>query len=260
MKQWLVRSLRAATPYFIFLMIFACMLEMLFYFRNKLENPILTPVMLLMIGTAITAIFAIWRLAMSFSPTSLVTESEAKGYFDIEEDVDTRTLPMQLLEYRRRMRRLALSYERQRLNLTVGGVIVATLLLAVPVSTWGVILAQAFSKRETLPNAWLLVVSSTATGGLGLAIAVTMLRHVKNNQRPLAEIQERMFDALEAGIALNASDINGEQRAKSVDNVLKTLSLLRGRRAMDDAEESEESENKIFLDLLMAGIKSGVKH
>jgi hypothetical protein len=62
--------------------------------------------------------------------------------------------------------------------------------ISVPVVTWIVIIYRTFGMTEKLPNSWLLVVSRTATGGLGMAVAVVILRDVNNDREHLTEIQD----------------------------------------------------------------------
>jgi len=149
---------------------------------------------------------------MVFAPDAKFFEAHT-GYIDVPESSKPRPFGEQLLEHASQLRRIALSYEKHRQNLTRIGVTVAIASLAVPVATWVVILQNAFSEKEAMPNAWLLVVSSTTTGALGLAISVTLLRHLKNNQKPLAEISQRLMLCIEANIAISSTDGTPEVRS-----------------------------------------------
>ena len=257
---WLRQSAVRATPYGISLIVYVVVAGLFggALAMKSLPTFMSLPLSCILFGSSVAAIYAAWKFSLAFSPEPQYRD-EKLGYLEVEDAIDTRSLSEQLLTYRLHLRKVALSYEKQRQNLTRIALITALLLVSVPIYTWADILTR-FADITALPNAWLLVFSSGSTGAIGLAIAVTIFRHIKNNQRPLTEIQERMFDALEAGMAINASDVSNELKARALANVLNGLSALRGRRGEEIKDESEPSDKDVVMSVFADAIKSAAKH
>jgi hypothetical protein len=253
---YLKQSFRRGLPYALFLIFYGLGLAALRPLGKDLPGPIMAALVSFAIGGSIAAVYAGWQLALAFAPDSDYA-NKAIRYLAVEAVIDQRDLGEQLIGYRKNLRMIALSYERQRLNLTRIAILIAVLLVSVPIVTWVYILAHAFD-GILYPNAWKVVFSSSTTGAIGLAIAVTILRHVNNSQRALTEIQERMFDALEAGMAINAANIPENLRLRALENVLTTLSVLRSRQLAEARKDDEpSSERAMMMDILSAAL-SGV--
>ncbi|MDQ8022185.1 MAG: hypothetical protein REI94_10115 [Moraxellaceae bacterium] len=251
MSPWLTSSLRRATPFAVYLVLFAFLCLLWGGLKGRVDDDSKSVLSLLVLGTAVGGFIAFWKLAMAFGhdgkPLPIRT-----GYIDIPDQQEMRAFSELLLGHARQLRRITLSYERHRQNLTRIGVTIAIASLAVPVATWTVILQDAFSTKETMPNAWLLVVSSTATGALGLAISITLLRHLKNNQKPLAEMSQRLMLCMETNISLCSEDATKEQRAaalsKAIDAFVMPPSIASARPETPDQEA--EGDKKLATTLL----------
>lgn len=254
---YLKQSFRRGLPYALFIVGYAIVLGFLGQFGKDLPGPVVGALISFAVGGSVVAVYAGWQLALAFAPDADFANKSLR-YFDVERSVDQRGLGEQLISYRKNLRMVALSYERQRLNLTRIAILIAVLLVSVPVITWAYMLSHAF-EGASHPNAWLVVFSSSTTGAIGLAIAVTILRHVKNSQRPLTEIQERMFDALEAGIAINAANIPENVQLRALENVLTTLSVLRSRQLAEVKDDEPNADKAVLMDILSIGLKSMAK-
>lgn len=214
--------------------------------------------MFLFVGSSFGAFVALWRLAMSFSPDPRFVEGFT-GYLDVPMIAEKQDFAELLLAHERQLQRIALTYEKSRRNLSSIGITVAIASLAVPVATWTFILLDAFKAKEPMPNAWLLVASSTTSGALGLAIAVTLLRHLKNNQKPAAEVSERLLACIETGMAMNAIDAPPELKAKvkelAVTSFIKSPSQI--QKIEEKEEEPSEQDKKLLSGLLSLLTKRG---
>ncbi len=252
-RTWFVHSLRRGLPFGLFLIFYVVVFTTLFTFGKNLSGPAESALIAIGIGASLAAVLAGWKFVLAFAPDADYSH-KALGYFDVETTVDRRSLGEQLITYRQNLRIVALSYERQRQNLTRISILIAVTLVCVPIVTWCFMLQHAFD-RVSYSDTWAAVLSSSTTGAIGLTIAVTILRHVKNSQRPLTEIQERMFDALEAGIAINAANLPAELQQRVLENVLNTLSILRSRQLSEFKGDDGESDKSMLMDVLSAGLK-----
>lgn len=251
MSPWLKASLLRSIPFAIYLVIYGVCCALWFAFHNEIDVGSNGFVTFLLVGGSIGAFIALWRLSMAFVPDARFAEAHT-GYIEIPDSFEHRTFGEHLITHSLQLRRIALSYEKQRQNLSRVGITVAIASLAVPVATWSVILLDAFSKTESMPNAWLLVVSSTTTGALGLAISVTLLRHIKNNQKPLAEISQRLLLCIETNIAISSTDGTAEIRNKTFSSALE--SFVRppsiASATHQDSSRETESDNKLATTIM----------
>ncbi|AIT82063.1 hypothetical protein JI59_21205 (plasmid) [Novosphingobium pentaromativorans US6-1] len=146
-------------------------------------------------------------------------------YLDIRDNLDERPICEGLVEYRAVLRDYLSKKESGSLVLTKIGLTIAIVLISVPVITWIMILYQAFGTTEKLPNAWLLVVSSTATGGLGMAIALVILKHVNNEREYLIDIQDRILNYSELAVFFQSSDVPESIKLELLRSFLKSMHI-----------------------------------
>lgn len=242
-----------ATPYAMYLSGYFIFCGVWLLITEKINANLNMLMGFMIIGGSLGAFVSFWRLALAFIPDAKfpVTSNE---YIEVSSMPDKRCFTELLLDYSRQLQRIAYSYEKQRQKLTKIGVTVGIASLTVPIATWIVILLDAFSEKESMPNAWLLVVSSSTTGLLGLAISVTLLRHLKNNQKPHGEISRRLMLCIETNIAINASDGSQEVRDKAFATALisfvQTPSLAATSKLGQEDDNDKDNDSKLIASFL----------
>lgn len=260
MKAWLKRSCLKATPYLIYLIIFLFIL-MTNHILQSASTVTSGMITFLVVGSAPGAFIALWKLSLAFSPDIRIQE-ETPGFLDIPTIDREESFVQNLRNHCLQLRKIALSYERYRQNLTRIGVSIGLASLTVPIATWSVIFLDAFKKESVMPNAWLLVVSSTTAGFLGLSIAITLLKHLKSNQQPLSEISNRLLISVETLISTTSHSSSEEFKTSLVERAMNNfIQTPSSAHKTDDDKETAPSDqdNKIIERIItIFANKSGI--